>query len=387
MKKLTFTIAVLSITTVAFLLTLISCQENGVNPDDEPDINDDEIRSYTGTQSPGDVWSFDLNYTAMIWSGVWDHGTELDLTDDITLGGTFTELPSEYLKMVITSTSPADPLYPSDGSGFFYALEIPGMSLFANPKGSLSGSVINAVDRSTCTDDIFGNYHFVKVAPSSSSYSPLTEGAYGFFNADEGPTGDIYIVTGSQVSLDCFGVAGGACTVNNAPFSVPGSGTCIDGTADFYDFGTYVGKAQFTPSGVFMMDFGAGNGGIYGGKASNRATSMGQITGKEFKGFVSNPETGEHRAASITFDPVTHVGGGTMYLDLETNTPDTNRIKDVNASISNGLLFAETHNQNGLIAPLVGVVSINGSDIVITAITHEDVPPYRAITVVMVFTP
>jgi hypothetical protein len=382
MKKLTLTI--LSITAIAFLLAFISCQENGIEPEDEPDNNDDEIRSYTGTQSPGDVWSFDLNYTAMTWSGAWDHGTELDLTDDITLGGTFTELPSEYLKMVITSTSPADPLYPSDGSGFFYALEIPGMSLFANPKGSLSGGIINAVDRSTCSPDIYGDYKFVKIAPGTSAYSPLTEGAYGIINAEEA-VGRIYMVRGSEISLDCPG--GGPCTVNNDPFSIPGSGECIDGAADFYDAGTLVGKAQFTPSGVFMMDFGTGNGGIYGAK-SDPTINLSDITGKELKGFVSDPVSGQHRATTITFDPATFVGGGTLYLDLETNTPDVARINDIYAnSLMGGLLFAEIQNQNGLVAPLVGVVSINGSDIVIAGITHTDEAPFGAITAVMGYTP
>lgn len=387
MKKLILTI--LSILAISILLVFNSCKEYWPWPGDGTG-DDDEVRSYTGTQSPGDVWTFDLNFTLMTWIGTWDHGTELVLTDDVTLGGTFTELPSGYLKMVITSAMPPDPLYPSDGTGFFYALEIPGMSLFANPKGNLTGSIINAVDRSTCpsVSDFQSNYNYIYLAPGSPTYSPRTEGAYGDFFLDGSTLADqIRVLFYKERSLDCL-YDPWTCTVWRDLPDPPGWGECIDGTVDFYDGGVYVRRAQFTTSGVFMMDFGAGAGGIYGSKYGSGIT-VHDITGKQFRGFVSNPVTGLHRATTIEFDPVTFIGEGSLYLDVETNVIDVAEINPVTITrvSGEGLLEAQIENSSGLIAPMVGVISINGSDIVITALTHTDEAPFGAITAVMVFTP
>ncbi len=343
------------------------------------------LRSYLGTQSPGDVWNFTIDITTSTWSAIWDHGTAGAPGDDITIGGNYSVLPSGFLKMVISSSMPVDPMFPTDGSAFFYGTEIPGLSLFAQPAGALTGSLINAVYESGC-GSIFGNYNFAQIPPSGA-YDPQTERAYGTIQIS-GTLGAITF-NGMENSLDCLAPMG-PCTINNQPFVITGSGTCdTSGTIEIKDGPTLVATAQLTPSNTFMMDFGAGNGGIYGGRQS-AAVSLADLTGIPLKGFFDVPETNEQRATSIMFD-ASGQGTGTLYLDLETNTLDTENLVPVQVnSITNGLLEGFFVNMSGDTSQMAGSMVKNGSDVVLTLISFQDndTPPLNpALTVAVGYSP
>ena len=343
------------------------------------------VRSYLGTQSPGDLWDFTIDITTSTWSATWDHGTEGIPGDDITIGGNYSVLTSGFLKLVISTSMPSDPMFPTDGSAFFYASEIPGLSLFAQPAGVLTGSLINSVYQSGC-GSIFGNYNFAQIAPPTS-YDPQTERAYGTIQISGTPAAITF--SGIENSLDCLSPMG-ACTINSQPFAIAGSGVCdTSGTIEIKDGPTLVATAQLTPSNTFMMDFGAGNGGIYGGRQS-AAVSLSDIIGIPLRGFFDVPETDEQRATSIVFDAAGD-GIGTLYLDLETNTLDTDNLVPVHInSVSNGLLEGFFVNMSGDTSYMAGSVVKNGSDVVLTLVSYQDndTPPTNpALTVAAGYSP
>ena len=353
---------------IALLSFATACDKDQVMEDENGFSNEPtEIRAYTATQSPGDIWTFDLDHTAMTWTGTWDHGTETDPSDDLAFSGTLSQLPSGFLKLVLDTTTPADAAYPSGGLGFFYAAEIPGMSLFAQPAGSLSGPIINGVDRSDC-GTLAGTYNYVRIPPQGV-YDVRTQPAYGSLNISE--TGGEFTFNGIQKSLDCLDPLA-PCTTDG-PMSIPGSATCDSGTLEINDGTTWVGLGQTTPSGMFMIDFGAGNGGIYGGQ--QQSITLSEVVGKKLIGFVDQPRTGEQQATSIVFDE-TGRGLGTLYLDLETNVIDTDSQLEVQInSVNNGLFEGAITNKSGVISWIVGSIRRNGLQLVMAIVTFSDEGP------------
>src|SRR5690606_7822022 len=147
-----------------------------------------------------------------------------DPSDDISIEGTFIPLPSGFLKVTITKSEPANEEIPTDGSAWFYALEIPGMAMIIKPEGSIKGDMIAMAPKGDCAD-IPGTYNYVVSAPGErSAYDPITQEAFGYLEVTN--SGADFALSGYKWSLDC--VDGGNCTDTGVIEGIP-MATCNGG--------------------------------------------------------------------------------------------------------------------------------------------------------------
>lgn len=343
------------------LLLLVGCAEEGDLPDT---LSSTSNRSYAGTQSPGDVWTFDLNYSDSTFTGTWDNSTLADITDDVELSGTFSLLPSNFLKLVLTDATPDRATLPEDGSAFFYGYEIENLAFFVQPAGSLTGSVIIASEINSCSD-ILGNYNYIVAAPPSS-YDPLTEEAFGIFTFS-GSTGSPGI-SGTKYSLDCLG---GPCTLDEP--IVPDPVTC-DGTGalTLTSAGITAARGQITPAGVFMLDRGLGNGGIFGLK-EDPAVSLTDLHGTNLRGFAFFPALGIDQAVEVAFDAVNTTASARPFSNLETNSIDPANLVDITFTTNtNGRLEGFMTHNSATTTLLAGVVAKDASELILIMIGISD---------------
>ncbi|XOV93409.1 MAG: hypothetical protein ACFHWX_01610 [Bacteroidota bacterium] len=279
---------------IAGIFFLVSCnEEEGVsNIEDLPFINPDAAEVYIGTQSPGDVWTWTIDRQQGHMTASWDAGTFDDESDDIYIEGELETLPSGYFKVVINQVEPANEEIPTDGSAWFYALEIPGMSLVIKPEGNIKGDMIAMIASGDCAD-VAGTFNYVLSAPGNGKeFDPLTEEAFGI--AEFTPSGDGFSISGQKFSLDCVD---GGCTVN-APISGLPTAICEgSGSVAILDGGT-VAQGQFTQSGAMMMDFGYGNGGVFAMKASNVPTKS-DLDGNTYLGLAYTPTDNDEQVRPV----------------------------------------------------------------------------------------
>lgn len=258
------------LTLMLFVPFFMACKKNSSTaPAGSP------VRVYRGTQAPGDVWNWTLNDTAYTFTAVWDHGTT-DPSDDITLGGTYTVLSTGYLKVVVTSSNPSDPQIPVDGSAFFYALEVPGVSLFLKPEGSILGdNIISSVYHGTVTS-YAGTYNWVHAALPAAA-DALTSGGYGTLTLTQATPGNLN-VTGHTYSLDYLTTGVGTVNQDMTPSTatVDASGSLVLSAG---------GVGQATASGSLMIDYGSGNGGVFAAKQDNSLT-LDVVSGSTYNCFL-----------------------------------------------------------------------------------------------------
>lgn len=218
--------------------------------------------AYKGTSTPGDVYGWTLNTSAHTFSAVWDHGTT-DPSDDVTFSGPYTTLASGFLQMTISAVSPASSLFPTDGSAYFYALEVPGVVLFIDPEGSIaSRHTITAVHAGETTG-FAGNYNYAATS-MPAGINPETSEAFGNISfTAAGPSS--YTVGGNKYSFDYF--PSGVATVNS-PITI-GTAT-VDASGTMHD-PTGTVTLQATAAGALIVDGGEGNGGAFAGKQDSVA--------------------------------------------------------------------------------------------------------------------
>jgi hypothetical protein len=237
---------------------IFSCKKSGSTRPPAP-----TTIAYKGTSSPGDVYTWTLDTGAHTFSAIWDHGTT-DPSDDITFSGPYITLPSGFLKMTIASVSPASSLFPTDGSAYYYALEVPGVVLFADPEGSIvSRHTITSVHSGESTG-FAGSYNYAATS-MPSGINPETNEAFGNISFTAAGT-DAYTVGGHKYSFDYF--PSGVSTVNS-PITI-GTATVDPTTGTMHD-PTGTVTLQATAAGALIVDGGAGSGGAFAGRQDSVA--------------------------------------------------------------------------------------------------------------------
>jgi hypothetical protein len=217
---------------------------------------------YTGTSSPGDVYTWTLDTGAHTFSAIWDHGTT-DPSDDITLSGPYTTLPLGFLKMTIAAVTPASSLFPTDGSAYYYALEVPGVVLFADPEGSIASRRTITSVHSGETTGFAGNYNYAATS-MPAGINPETNEAFGNISLTAaGPSA--YTIGGNKYSFDYF--PSGVATVNG-PITIGTATVDASGTMHAPPGNVIL---QATAAGALIVDGGAGNGGAFAGKQDSVA--------------------------------------------------------------------------------------------------------------------
>jgi hypothetical protein len=285
-------------------LTIIGCSGG----DGEEKASDS--RSYLGTQAPGDVWKWQIDPDAETVTMHWDMGTFDDLTDDLTITGTYTRLPSGYLKVENLDSTPDHAEVPEDGTAWFYAVEIPNVALIVKPEGSIKGEIIALAAEGDCTSAL-GTFNYLHTA-NVAGFDPVVEDAFG--TATFSGTPDAITLEGTKHSLDCL--VDGPCTVSGS-IQAPPTATCEGGHLILKEGETTVAEGQITPAGVMALDFGFGNGGIFGFAQSD--ISLGQITGRSYIGVVFTESDSFPGRVDFTGGAI---GTASAFTSLENDTVD-----------------------------------------------------------------
>lgn len=374
--KTTYALIVLSVA-----LWLGGCSdENEQAPEPTPFVDPEVAEVYKGTQSPGDVWTWSLDKVQGHMTASWDYGTFDDASDDIHIEGTFTELPSGFLKVTITKAEPASDEIPTDGSAWFYALEIPGMAMVIKPEGSIKGDIIAMVPQGDCAD-VPGTYNYVISAPGElSGYDPITQEAFGYLEVTN--AGSDFALTGYKWSLDC--VNGGNCTDTGIINGIP-TATCKGGgDVVITDGGETIASGQFTGGGTMMMDFGFGNGGAFALKTSENATKA-SLMDNDYLGIAYMPANQNDKTVPVKLsffenDLGYMIGTGNPYTNIETAELNNNEgVVVIVENVVNGRVFGTVNFDNDQDASSMGAaLLVNGNDqiLILTSYGEEDLNPF-----------
>lgn len=358
-----------------------ACSTSEDSSQPKPFVNMSVAEVYKGTQSPGDVWTWSLDHEQKHMIAFWDHGTFDNEGDDVEIEGTFEKLPSGFLKVTITKATPVSDEVKTDGSAWFYALEIPGMAMVVKPEGSIKGDVIALVSQGDCAD-IPGTYNYIISAPGNgSAYNPITDEAFGYLELAAAGSG--FNVSGYKFSLDC--INGGKCSdtgiINGIPTgSCKGSGEVVVSSA-----GNTVAQGQFTQGGVMMMDFGYGNGGVFALQAGASATKT-SLENNTYAGIAYMPKNNESdktMAVKLSFIQNSlgnMIGTGHPFSDIEKNLVDTEEgavvLVDnvINGRVLGTMNFDEDVDASGMAAALV--VKGNDQILILTSYDENNANPF-----------
>jgi len=361
MKKLLVNTLVLS-----GILILSGCSDDDgstVAPDEEtPFVNPEVAEVYTGTQSPGDVWTWSLDKEQGHMTANWDYGTFDDESDDITIEGTFETIPSGYLKVTITDTSPANEEIPTDGTAWFYALEIPNMAMIVKPEGSIKGDLIAMVAEGDC-DAIEATYNYIISAPGNGEeFDPVTEEAFGY--AEFTSNGNGFDISGYKFSLDCID---GACS-DTGPIEDLPMATCDGGGALVISSNDEtMAQGQFTNAGAMMMDFGYGNGGVFALKASEAATKDAFLN-NTYLGIAYIPSNNDEKTVPVKADFFKNdldnmIGVATPFTDIENNILDEEEGATILVdNVVNGRVYGTMNFNSGNSAQMAAALGVQGND-------------------------
>lgn len=372
---------ILKLTTLALLFGMIGCSDDDSTTMVEGDAN---ISVYKGTQSPGDVWDWTLNHDENTFTTVWDYGTFDDVTDDITIEGTYETLASGYLKCTINSVNPSHEEIPADGSAYFYAMQLPDVAMMVKPEGSIKGDLIATVAAGDC-GDVVGEYNYILTAPGNGElYDPATEEAYGEVTIVDNGGGN-FGISGNKYSLDCANE--GACTINSAITGLPTAVCSENGTVviSSNDNETEV-VGQFTSAGVMMLDRGQGNGGVLAFQKS-ASYDFNDLVGAEMIGLAYLPHNNDEKTVPIKFtfedtgDAI--LGDGHMITDIYTGSLDPEGVTMRVDGITEGLLDGDlTFDSNGLGTNFVAaMLESNGSKMLIVSSHDPEGSPFILVLV------
>jgi hypothetical protein len=366
-----------------FCLALISgwvvsaCQTDE-GPAVDKDPNDvtptDNIITYMGTQSPGDVWVWNLNYEEGTMTAVWDYGTFDDASDDIAIEGTFETLPSGFIKVTIVGAEPPSAEVPTDGSAWFYAIELPDMALLVKPEGSIKGDLIAMVAQGDC-NAIPGTYNYIITAPGGrTSYNPIVDEAFGYMEATS--VGVDFAISGFKFSLDC--VNGGNCSETGPITGMPIASCGGNGRVDITENGQTQAQGQFTNAGVMMMDFGYGNGGVFALKADENATKA-SLVGNAYNGLAylpkkQNDPTLPVRVDFFVNDLGTLLGTGYAYTSLENSIVNNEEsIVIVVEDVINGRVLGHTNfNHDATVSEMAAALLVKGNKQILVLSTYDE---------------
>jgi len=364
-----------------FSLIIGACSdEDALETVPKPFVNLEVAEVYNGTQSPGDVWTWALDKEQGHMTATWDYGTFDDKSDDISIEGTFTTLPSGFLKVTITKAEPATEEIPTNGTAWFYAMEIPGMALVIKPEGSIKGDLIAMVPQGECAD-IPGTYNYIRSAPGDrSSYSPLTQEAFGYLQVTNNGSGG-FNLSGYKWSLDC--INGGPCTETGVINGIP-TATCTgSGEIIITDGGDTSAKGQFTSGGTMMVDFGKGNGGAFALRASETANKTSLLNNTYF-GLVYQPRNESNVTMPVTLSFFENslnnmVGTGYPFTNIETNEIDNTGAVIIVEDVVNGRIYGTMNfDEDNDVSSFGGGLLVSGNDqiLIFSSYNEDDNNPF-----------
>ncbi len=286
-----------------------------------------QVRTYVGSQSPGDVITVQLNYAGGLFTFTSDNGTTGTTADDPQIGGNLELLSSGFLKLTVTSA--VNVSVATDGTAIAYAMEVPGLVLLVKPAGS--GEDIMALAYQGGCDSILSDYNWVQVAFGSESYNVNTSEAYGTATLS-GTTSSI-TVSGNKFTMS--GTDLGA-------INPPGPGSCSNGQIEFTSDSI---NGFISAAGAMILDNGSGNGGIIAFKQNS--LTLADVGSRTYIGLFFEPNSDDIKPVQLNFTSATS-GTGALFDNVETGAVSSTNSGTVTlSSISNGLLTASFTNTDG----------------------------------------
>ena len=301
--------------------------------------------SYSGTQSPGDAWSWVITSSTFI-------GTNETPGKNYYYSGTYTAYVSGFNKAVITATN--DPSVPTDGTATGYFLEYPDTVLLVKPSGD-SNLVVCAAKAASAPSA--GQYNFVNIPwPGWTSSS----NSYGTVEVSE--SGGSY--TFEVRTYDLAGNPTGGTLESGFIFS---DGRLIKSGNPLQIF--------MTPSGAFFGDNGPGSGGFAG--AAKQAVDVSDAAAKQYRGVLLSYDTGTRHdlIQAVGAEPhpgLTNALRGFSFDNVETNTRQTGGVTlEFGAESSNGIISGIMRYDNGLSDNFDMVVAVVGGKYIVLGISTD----------------
>lgn len=256
---------------------------------------------YSGTQSPGDVWSWIISTETFIGSNE---------TTGMWVKGSWVTLVTGFGKATITSAEgPSAP--PGDGSAHAYFLEFPNTMLLVKPDDDNDSRVMVCAAAATIEPNA-GRYLFVNIPESGWDIGSPSYGTVEAINNSDGTFS--FAVTNYTITNEVFSSNPPTRFIwSNGSFTIEATGT--DSTEVF-----------MTPSGVFFGDSGPDRGGFAGASIESITTSelYATVFPHTFKGvrFIYYPgsSTGETEPITCTKDSTRDALLASSYIDVETGT-------------------------------------------------------------------
>jgi hypothetical protein len=252
------------------------------------------VTAYVGTQSPGDIWSWTLG-----------DGTFIATNETISkyYSGTFSTLPSGFLKGVVTGTD--DTRILTDGTAIFYMLEYPDTMLLVKPGGNMD-RLIACAARATGSPEA-GQYNFVKFP-----YPNWTTSHKAYGTVEVTVSGGLYNFYIMAYQLD-----GSLKSTDNETGYLNTDGRLIRAGSSLEVF--------MTPSGIFFGD-STGSAGFAGVK--NEPVTVSDLIAQNYRGilFDYNSSTGLGSTVPVGAGPHPTLANsmqGWGYVDIENNIPAT----------------------------------------------------------------
>lgn len=312
----------LSIASILLALSVAGCSSS--SDDDDDDSVSSTIYSTTSNRGDYSEWTLSGNTLNASWDVINNSGL-VDFT--YTIAATCGAADSAGIHSCSIDTASC-----TDGastctdtpSGSFDMMDVPGVALFVltddggSNKQLHVGFVKNA---SACSDDVSGDYSFIRTGlgldenfgmyRSDSNFVNILHSDFGFDTADNNVTQSVAYRTGTESET----LTDNGCTSGVRERNVGGETI----------------RSMMTASGLFVLDFPAGQGGLISFKTSNAAT-LSDFAGNNFGG-ISFPDNGPPETFSATLGTlasdrvgitVNFDGGTSQTLDLmDLGTTDT----------------------------------------------------------------
>ena len=155
------------------VLLVVGCG-GGSSSSDAPIAGGDNTMAYNGPGSKWDVSLTNGNFTIT-------HREDVNAAVDLTVNGTYEELPSGFLKLTVTGSEGEEG--PENGA-MAWALEVPGYAFFLRPMEAENEQLIPMVTAGECpTDDVDANWVMVRKDSDADASDPERD-FFGSFHYD-----------------------------------------------------------------------------------------------------------------------------------------------------------------------------------------------------------
>lgn len=278
--------------------------------------------TYSTTSSKGDYseWTLTDGNLAATWNVVADDGA-IDYSFDVNASCAAADITGTR-ECTVNSSSCSDgvSVCPSAPTGNFSLMDVPGVALFVVTDAGLASSQLHVgfvKNNNACSDDVSGDYTVVHTGlglrdsfglyRSDTNFINIMHTDFGFQTTDANASQTVSYNTGAE-----------AATLTDAG--------CSNGVRERGIGGDTI-RSMMTNSGLFVLDFPAGQGGLVAFKI-DKAASLTDFANKSFGG-ISFPDNNPAEALSAEFGPLnvnqvgftaTFAGGDVLNANIKTLT-------------------------------------------------------------------